>query len=255
MAVKTYFTAGQAKLLLGGYVLDDAHSINVEVQDSKTPVYGFRSETFDAIMFGRTIVYGVLDINFRYKGYLFQTIARSTTAQENIGDLDLYVDMTVEIESELLSTWLDPNDLFDADAKAEALSNAAASSYTQHYEAMKSAIKDDMWGRTKDPEGTSDIESKIKDKDYRKRLLNAINKGGDQARTRFSNRAMLARAGVMPDPIQLTILYGSSYKRPQHIETPRDVYFMSQSKVVSAAVNMSDSPLLERYQFIARTID
>jgi len=246
------FTPSQVTLLMEGYVVDEAHTINYEVSDDRTPIYGFRSETFDAMSFGRTLVYGTLDIHFIYKGYLMQAIAKSATASpSDVDDVGDRTDYTRFEKSQMLTLGLDPNKLFDSEAKAAFLSKSAESFNIKEFDLRKDAIQDDIWGRSSDKENQTPVERKMKDKNYRERVFAAMTAGGED---RFPQKAILARPSVLTTPIRLSILYGKDHETPLYTEHIEDVYFRGQTKVITASVQGSETPILERYQFIARTV-
>lgn len=73
---KEYFSSAQVNLYLGDVLIDELTSINVRVQDSKTPIYGYASRSYDAVMNGTVLVQGSLSINFKEKAYLFAVLRR-----------------------------------------------------------------------------------------------------------------------------------------------------------------------------------
>jgi len=157
-------------------VVDEAHTINFEISDDRTPIYGFRSETFDAMSFGRTLVYGTLDIHFIYKGYLMQAIAQKMNhSPAGIGWLAEERTSAAWYEkSQMLTLGLDPNKLFDADAKAEFLSKSAEDFNLAEFDVRRDAIQDDIWSRASDKESRTPVERKMKDRKYQERLFSAV---------------------------------------------------------------------------------
>jgi len=73
-----YFSPCQISLYVGDIWIDDMADIQYEVRDEKLPVYGFADQYYRATLRGRTIVTGVLVINFRFKGYLSNAIYNAT---------------------------------------------------------------------------------------------------------------------------------------------------------------------------------
>ena len=243
------FTPSQVTLLMEGYVVDEAHTINFEISDDRTPIYGFRSETFDAMSFGRTLVYGTLDIHFTYKGYLMQAIANAANMSPR-GDDSAIINWYEK--SQMLTLGLDPNKLFDAEAKAAFLSKSAEDFNLTEFDIRRDALQDDVWKRANDKESRTPIERKAKDKNYRERLFSAIAEGNETRK--LPQKAVLARPSVLTIPVRLSILYGRNQESPLYVEHIEDVYFRGQTKVITASVQGSETPILERYQFIARTV-
>ena len=65
-----YFTGTTAKIFFGDVWVDDIISINYNVSQSKEPIYGYASQTFDAVARGVVIVQGSFSIAFKEMGYL-----------------------------------------------------------------------------------------------------------------------------------------------------------------------------------------
>jgi hypothetical protein len=198
--------------------------------------------------FGRTLVYGTLDIHFTYKGYLMRAIANAANMSPR-GDDSAVINWYEK--SQMLTLGLDPNKLFDEDAKAAFLSKSAEDFNLEEFDLRKEALQDDIWNRSSDKENQTPVERKMKDKNYRERVFSAMTVGGEE---RFPQKAILARPSVLTIPIRLSILYGRDHETPLYTEHLEDVYFRGQTKVITASVQGSETPILERYQFIARTI-
>jgi hypothetical protein len=77
----SYWTPVQIKLYtdVGSSTrwIDDAAGIDFQIQDQKTPHFGFRDRYFRTVSHNRTIVSGNLYINFRYPNYLSHAIVGS----------------------------------------------------------------------------------------------------------------------------------------------------------------------------------
>ena len=162
-----HFTPSQVRLILNGYIIDEAHGIDYDIMDERTPLFGFRDRTFADISVGRTLVYGNLYINFVYKGYLLQAIAHT--------------------------------------------------------------------------------KNKVTEQAFRKAV--ASGRSGD-----YPKNMLVARPGSLTTPFDLTIAYGMEADNPMYNEVIQDVYIKGQSKVIRASVAGAEDILLERYQFVARTI-
>lgn len=76
---KEYFSGTQTSLFIGDVWVDDILSIEYNVQDSKTPKYGYGSQHFDFVTKGSMLVTGSFIINFREPNYLWLLIERYRT--------------------------------------------------------------------------------------------------------------------------------------------------------------------------------
>lgn len=245
---KHYFTSAQINLMVNGYILDEAHSLNWEVADEKTPVYGFRSETFDAVSFGRTLVYGSLDINFVQKGYLFLTIMQNLNTMTPEEELDnLY-----QRRSELLDLGMDPRRLISANGLVEFLNASADALDLENFNTRAKAVKEQFWRADNDPSTGKPLERSLKDKNVLNRVSDALTKG--KAPDRIPSDALLARAGVLTIPTDLTIFYGDDAENPLRRVVIKEVYFRSQSQMLSSSVQGNQENVIERYQFFAKTV-
>ncbi|MBD3268407.1 hypothetical protein GF373_17205 [bacterium] len=66
-----YFSGSQVFIYLGDVFIDEITTFQVEVTQSKTPLFGYASELWDAIANGPKIVKGAFSINFKEEGYMF----------------------------------------------------------------------------------------------------------------------------------------------------------------------------------------
>jgi hypothetical protein len=71
-----YFSGTQAAIYFRDIFIDEVTFISYTLQQSKTPIYGYGSQLFDAVVPGIVIVEGVLNINFRDSGYLWLAMSR-----------------------------------------------------------------------------------------------------------------------------------------------------------------------------------
>lgn len=65
-----YFCGTNAKVFFGDVWVDDIVSIQYTVNQGKEPIYGYASQTFDAVARGTVIVQGSFSISFKEMGYL-----------------------------------------------------------------------------------------------------------------------------------------------------------------------------------------
>jgi hypothetical protein len=65
-----YFSGSQVSVYIKDIWLDDVFFIQYQVNDSKSPVYGYASQLYDQMLPGRQIVSGVFMIAFKESAYL-----------------------------------------------------------------------------------------------------------------------------------------------------------------------------------------
>jgi len=65
-----YFSGSNAKIFFGDVWVDDIINIQYNITQSKTPIYGYASQNYDAVALGTIIVQGSLAIAFKETGYL-----------------------------------------------------------------------------------------------------------------------------------------------------------------------------------------
>lgn len=65
-----YFTGTNARIFFGDVWVDDIISINYSASQTKEPIYGYASQTFDAVARGVVTVQGSFSIAFKEMGYL-----------------------------------------------------------------------------------------------------------------------------------------------------------------------------------------
>lgn len=71
-----YFSGTQAALYIGDVLVDEVSSFAFNVQQSKTPIYGYASQLFDAVSKGTVIVTGSFSVNFKEANYLYLVLMR-----------------------------------------------------------------------------------------------------------------------------------------------------------------------------------
>jgi hypothetical protein len=69
-----YFSGADVNLFFGDIWVDEAISLNFQLQEEVLPIYGYASYTFDAVARGRRLIQGSFGINFKQVGYLQQIL-------------------------------------------------------------------------------------------------------------------------------------------------------------------------------------
>jgi hypothetical protein len=243
---RPYVSTDSATIFIAGFWLDDAKGIEWQVQDPKQPLYGYRSFQFDDVAMGQTLVHGMLDLNFRYKGYLAMVLARlqdlklrNTNLFQGLED-DTGVEGAYrqllqqrEQQNDFRSQGIDPRKIAPADYGA-LLATPHQQFNVNGFNRLAEAMREEFWD-----EGSQE----------------ALN----QAQLALNQRP---RAGTFNlEELDLKIAYkqtdptdaldnedsGMTY-------TLKGVRFVSQSQVLTNNVPGGGEPIIERYQFIAREI-
>lgn len=242
MANSPYIAQYAPTIFLGGFWLDDARGIEFQISDPKEPLYGFRDVQFRSVARGQTVVHGVLDLNFRFKGYLSLALAKIRTADPQ-RDRPSLTDALIREEAEgndFRNGAIDPRDI-SSQAWRDLLETPHEEFDIPRFTRLSDALKEQFWD---DPSDFSTVADRI-------------NGGGARA-----------RAGEWPDseelpkPFDLTVVYQhpdpSSIEDEQDemlVEIIKDVHIMSQSKIIINAVPGGGEAIVERYQFIARDVE
>jgi hypothetical protein len=71
-----YFSGTQAALYIGDVLVDEVTSYAFNIQQNKTPLYGYASQLFNAVSKGTVIVTGGFSINFKEANYLYLVLMR-----------------------------------------------------------------------------------------------------------------------------------------------------------------------------------
>jgi hypothetical protein len=246
MSDRPYVAQDQPTIFIGGYWLDDAQGIEFQAQDPKEPLYGFRDTHFRSVARGQTLIHGMLDINFRYKNYLttvLSTLAAldvSPTGGEFSPDKEQLKRLSlVDQKNDLRTTNLDPRSMSTL-TYIKLLETPHTQFNIKEFTRLSDAVKSTFWDKlpTDDPVQRS--------------------------------RQSLAktRPGEWPDPTKvpvpfdLTIVYlGADPNDPTAeldgtlVETLKGVYIVSDGKRMANEVPGGGDVIIERYQFIAQTIE
>src|SRR5678809_314400 len=81
-----YFSSQQAALYIGDVFVDEVIALSYSVQQSKTPIYGYASQLFDAVSHGTVIVQGQFSVNFKESGYLWLILHRYKRFQNAVDE-------------------------------------------------------------------------------------------------------------------------------------------------------------------------
>lgn len=237
MSDRAYISTDSATLFIGGFWLDDAHGLEYQIADPKEPLYGYRSRQFDDIAEGQTIVHGMLDINFRFKGYLALVLARLQNLERIIKDAgDLGDDplraalFALQNDNDFRTSGIDPAGL-SAAARASLLTTPHREFDIRSFRRLAQAMQDDLW-----------TDNRFT---------------GRQSQVKLTG----VRPGAWPDGFDLDIVYQQTNPtdnlREQDnalVERLKGVHIVGQSKILINAVPGGGEAVIERYQFLAKEV-
>lgn len=241
MPQRHYISTDSAVLFTKGWWIDDAVGIQYQAMDPKEPLFGYRSKRWDDVADGNIMVHGMLDINFRYKGYLTILLAgvgslraRLKKAREE-GDTQVLGEYgafqrALNPQNNLRQAAIDPT-TFTATQRAQLLEASVEEFDLRRFRRLAKAMQEDFWKR------------------------NIHNSRIEKA------QAERNRVGTYPDGFDIDVVFAQNEiddltkdQDPALVEHLIDVRIVGQSKILQNTVPGGGEPLIERYQFIAKDV-
>lgn len=226
MGENPYYSPSQVKILIGDYVVDDAISIQWNVQDQRIPIYGYNDRKYRTTVAGRSIVQGMLEINFRFFGYLtwaMQQIKEDADILETASDVALVKHLNNKDES--LKTFKNYAGL---EEKASHIANSFADSLKAKTKNRSSAFVPGAYF------------DKLKDLHWKR-----------------ESQVAFQRPGELDTSCNIIVQYGNVINETNPLTSLliRDVQFVGQSTAISAEVPDGGMPVREAYPFLARSVE
>jgi len=270
-----WFSGSQISIMVGDVVLDSAVAIQFDVNQSKTPVYGYASQYYSFVSEGKVLVQGSLTIGFKESGYLLWPIKRFadlnrsnqwTSPRYSVDKQGRIIrgydpstsdgtfksaaqeaerKRVMQANVEQMMEWGNPS--------ASDLKNGAA--YNSFWRQL-GALPDDQfedWAETFEDAiwyGSDPRNAVLRDQLFSGNIHDSVmgfSAGEIDEETVLSHR----RADQYP-PIDIWIVYGDT-SRPAANHTVKkilDLSFIGQSQVIE----VSGEPTYEQYTFIARNL-
>jgi hypothetical protein len=274
-----HYSGSQIVVMIGDVVIDNAVAVQYDVQQSKTPVYGYASQYYTFVADGHVLVQGALTIAFKEAGYLlwpiqryinlvgdgrlsggnksFQTASRFSTRGNEItrgykpSDNTLMEasraaeDKTVmRANVEQVMEWTNPK---RADASTPIKNNSSYNNFLTSlghlpdgaFEDWAEVFEDAIWY------GSDPTNPMVRDKLFAKTLPESVTEIKDE--DVLNHR----RPDLYPS-IDIQIVYGDmSEQAPNHtVRKLLDVSFVGSSQTIE----ISGQPIFEQYTFIARNL-
>lgn len=262
-----YFTGTDCKIFFGDIWVDDIVTIQYNVSQNKAPLYGYASQTYDAIAKGQVLVQGTLTIAFKEVGYL-NTIQytmegqRDRTATALANQMKDYYDGSVKGTVRYVPQ-LDGNTSVTVSANGTPQIIRQEQTIEDILSSKHGAVASGVW---KDVYGATDGGSKDFE-DFVEALEDTI--WGDSNGKPYELRNVLRRADEFDYKPNGGILIGSDndysqclnilltfgdindFRAEHTMVALNDVHFTNSSLIVTPDGN----PVGETYQFFARDIN
>lgn len=264
-----YFAGCDCKVFFGDIWVDDIVAINYNVSQSKTPIFGYASQNFDAIAKGQVIIQGTLAISFKETGYL-NIIQATLEAQKKritsgidkkikqykddanhntfipginyIGDSSNMAPVNVSYSAtgnpQIIRQQQTIEQILTSKKAGTALSSELnLQDKSRDFEDFAEVLEDSIWG---DSNGHPiELENQLKRADE----FDYSSNGG----------IITAKNRSYSDVLNIMLTFGdiNDYRAEHTIIVLNDVHFTSNS----AMINPDGAPIAEEYTFIARDIN
>jgi len=259
-----WFSGSQINIMIGDVVIDSAVGIGFNVNQSKTPVWGYANQYYSFLAPGKVIVQGALTIAFKESGYLLWPIERFMEKDFNEESSSPRVTAVGEffpLDSSTKGNTLAANSKAAANkvlkqrsietlAQNEHSNNAGATRATNQFHRDLGAVNDNEFEKW--AEAFEDVIWYGADKNnpYTRDMLFSKNLR-DNRKMEDEDVFQHRRADQYPS-IDIYIVYGDmSRQQPNHtVKQLLDVSFTGQAQTIE----ISGQPTFEQYEFIARNI-
>jgi hypothetical protein len=276
-----WFSGSQIGVMIGDVLIDGAVAISFNVEQTKTPVYGYANQYYTFLADGHVLVQGVLTIAFKEAGYLLWPIKRF---QEKVAAINASKDVDAE-ESRL--NWTSPRYSVDSQGKKVNSYNPKQDGFTLSGAANAAKRKQVIEANVEQMFGWQETADQTRQnrnfnrfwqelgalpddafEDWAEAFEDAIWFGSDVANPtvrdklfsrnlpndkRISDESVLRhrRADQYPKT-DIWIVYGDMSRHPANhtVKKLLDLSFTGQS----SSIEISGQPVYEQYNFIARNL-
>lgn len=268
-----YFSGSQINILFGDVLIDCAVSIQYNLSQSRTPVFGYASQYYSFCADGHKLGSGVLTIAFKESGYLMYPIQRFVN---NSAKIDI-MEANAEWAASNPNLWRSPRYSIDKDGNIlnyysptdYTLTEAAKA--TERKSVLEQNVEQSFKSTRKDKQRFWRELNYLPDdkfEDYAETFEDAIWYGSDKANGLVRDKlfAKNIRQGVnisdddvlshrdptLYPPIDIWIIYGDMSRQPSNHTVVKllDVTFSEKTQTIE----MNDQPIFEQYNFICKNI-
>lgn len=219
-----YFSGADARIYFGDIWIDEVFNIQVALQEQVTPIYGYSSYTYDAVMRGARQVQGQFQINFKEVSYLHTVMkeleSRWDDLKQNNDSLTSYENIT-------------------NNTTPEHILNTAQEGHTEAFDHMASQFEKSFWGDSETQEQREATRYRHEDSYF----------APAQAPDGF------AQPHLREHGFNIVMLFGP-YTQADGTEVSRTAQTIVGVHLtgVQQQVDASGEPLRETYSFIARDL-
>lgn len=272
-----YYTGSQVKVFFGDIWVDDIISIQYNLTQGKTPLYGYASQHYDAVAKGTIIVNGQITIAFKEVGYLnviqatldaqnkaseqalMNSIANSRSdsnknqsSMKFVPGISLYSNDTINNQSAVVYSPTGSPDIIKQKQTIEQILNSKKSgnpfsakvgaelgieASDQDFEDFAELLEDTIWG-----------DSNGKPYKTKNRIRHA-----DEFDYKSNGGILIGRDHQYAKTLNIMLAFGDldDYRAEHTINVLNDCHFVSQGIIVTPG----GEPIAETYSFFARDIN
>lgn len=238
-----YPTASTTAVFINGYHIDQAYRIDYRESAPKIPIYGYNDYNYSTVARGRTLINGIMVINFVFPGYLQPAVLQLKNripfvpslynydiSKHNKETTDHYKD---DLYTELRTELPQNNTEADTQARAQYIASLLAGKSREDVKNVKETLHD-FFTTAQDPQSHSNRKT-----------------GGDIRRSIYSS-VIDPTPSIDKTEGSTVDIYYYSPERSLWFVRFLDVYFSDTSQQISqAGAEGSSEPLYEVYNFIA----
>ena len=250
-----FYSGSQVQVMVGDVLIDNAISLQYQVQQSKSPVYGYASQYFRFIADGPVLVTGSLTVAFKEAGYLLYTLKHFQNT--NGGNVRYLNDS---------GTWKVGGTSYDSLAKASKDARNGKVRYQNIEQMLKNFESGDgvQYAKlVKQLHSLSDSEFENLAEKFEDVIWYGSGRDSVNSRAQLFSRNLPEDENISPDQVlshrrldqypscDIWITYGDM-EAPDGVNHTvhklLDVHFTGEAQVISA----SGEPVYETYNFFAR---
>jgi hypothetical protein len=230
-----HYSASQIGVWFGNIYLDDISSIQWTRQQSKKPLYGYASQTFDAVAKGTVLISGSFIVNFRQSGYLSAVMRNIQMIYGRLNDKSRWDTVRSVIQGHLRNGTFGPSSV--GNTGVETLQQIVDIGNSPDFMSLAKAYEDVIWGNGV----PGDIDGGLQS--------NGVNDPPD-----------VEQHNGLPNGFNILVTYGNnSNNQPISMND----YVQSTTKAIngvhllgeSQVIQVGGQPVQEQYDFIARNTD
>jgi len=281
-----WFSGSQIGVMIGDVLIDSAVALSFNVEQTKTPIYGYANQYYTFVADGHVIVQGTLTVAFKEAGYLLWPMQRF---QEKAGIVNSITAAGNDEALSLFRSQLSSSPRYSVDSQGKIINSynpqesgyslAAASKAARRKQVMEANVEQMLgWEETANQNRQNRQYNQfwrelgaLPDnafEDWAEVFEDAIWYGSDisnptvrdklfskniDKKTQITNENVLRHRRVDQYPqIDMWIVYGDMSHHPANhtVKKILDLSFTGQSQ----SIEISGQPVYEQYNFIARNL-